>query len=58
MKNLFSNLAFGAFSLGLIYVLGLRIFDWYQTGQLAIHRTAIDVMGFLGLGVLLREIRE
>ena len=83
MKKPVSCLLFGAFCVALVYVFGIRVFDWYETGQLAMHRKMIYgpdfvsydsdpvlfvwelggslffiVMGFLGLGVVLKEISE
>jgi len=83
MKKLVSIVLFGTFCVALVYFFGIRIFDWWQTGQLAIHRKMIHgpdfvsydsdavlfaweiggcvvfvVMGLLGLGVVVKEIRE
>jgi len=83
MKKLTINVVFGAFCVAIVYVFGMRVFDWYETGQLVMHRKMIYgpdfvsygsdpvlfiwelggslfflAMGFLGLGVVLREIRQ
>jgi len=83
MKKLTSNVLFGAFCLAIIYFSWKPVFDWYETGQLAMHRKMVlgpdfvsydsdvvlfawelggrlffIVMGFLGLGVFLKEMRQ
>jgi hypothetical protein len=83
MKKLAINVLFGALCLAIIYFSAMPVFDWYETGQLAMHRKMVYgpdfvsydsdaalfawqlggrlffiVMGFLGLGVLLRDVRQ
>jgi hypothetical protein len=36
------NLLFAAFCVGLVYVGSHRLYDWYETGQLAMHREMIN----------------
>ena len=42
MKRSLLSLLLAAFCVGLIYVGGLRLHDWYETGQLAIHREMLN----------------
>jgi hypothetical protein len=42
MKRIVINVLFAAFCVGLIYAGGLRLYDWYETGQLANHREMIN----------------
>jgi len=41
MKKLVVNLLFLAFCILLIHAGSLRLYDWYDTGQLAMHRQMI-----------------
>jgi hypothetical protein len=41
MKKVIGCLLFGAFCVAMVYVFGMRIFDWYETGQLAMHRKMV-----------------
>lgn len=42
MKKILINLLFAAFCVALIYAGGHRLHDWYETGQLAMHREMIN----------------
>ena len=42
MKRIVINLLFAAFCIGLVYVGGYRLYAWYETGQLAMHREMIN----------------
>ena len=41
MKRSVLSLLLAAFCVGLVYAGGHRLFDWYETGQLANHREMI-----------------
>ena len=41
MKRIVINLLFAAFCVGLVYVGAHRLYEWYETGQLAMHRETI-----------------
>lgn len=42
MKRIVINLLFAAFCVGLVYAGSHSLCDWYETGQLAIHRKMIN----------------
>ena len=41
MKKLTISVLFGAFCLTIIYSSAMPVFDWYETGQLAMHRKIV-----------------
>ena len=47
MKKIVISLLLAAFCVGLIYAGGHNLYDWYETGQLAMHRKMINAPDYV-----------